>query len=517
MSQHETGAGSVLDLDYVGGFYAELAPVRLNFIAALNGVQGPDLNSAFNYCELGCGLGETTTLLAASMPGGRFWGIDLSEAHIDRARQLAEAGGVDNVQFLAANVAELDPAALPHLDFITMHGLYAWVPEHVRSAIDSFIGHTLKPGGLVHVSYNAQPGAHNLATLRRYYLERAERMPGGLLERASAITDELESLRQAGAPLFRENPTAEKLFEIIRTNDRRYLVHEMFAEGWRPLAFSEMHGRMAAAGLEFVGDCEVLENFIEHCTLQDFTGRIAALSTRIEQESLKDLIHNRTFRRDVYRRPRPGRHPGEAEPLRSTLLCTTQSLAPAASRVKVTGGTIDLAGAWFDRVKELLALRVLTLREILEDSVLSGCPQEDLLNGLKLATIDGAIGPAAKREEPIPEHIPEQLVVKPSLNQSLLRRFDFNANHLVLASPVTGQGVTVSRMEALLLASLEQSAAAAWIRSRMRECGMSLKKSGSTSQVAEGADESAAVAEIVSAFRQIRLPKLIALGVVGPG
>ena len=398
-----------------------------------------------------------------------------------------------------------------------MHGLYAWVPEPVRTAIDAFIGRTLKPGGLVHVSYNAQPGAHNLATLRRYYLERAARMPGTLLERANAVTDELESLRQAGAPLFRENPTAEKLFEIIRNNDRRYLVHEMFAEGWRPLAFSEMHGRMSAAGLEFVGDCEILENFIEHCTLPDFTGRIAALPTRVEQESLKDLVHNRTFRRDVYRRPHPGRSAGAAEALQSTLLCTTQHLAPAAGRVKVTGGTIDLAGAWFDRVKELLALRVLSVREILDDPVLSGCPRDDLLNGLKLATIDGAVGPAVRREEPLPAGAPAQLVVTPSLNQSLLRRFDFNASQLVLASPVTGQGVTVSRMEAMLLASLEQPDAAAWISSRMRECGMSLKKSGTNSQVAEGADETAAVAEITSAFRQVRLPKLIALGVVAAG
>lgn len=506
-------ADSIETLDYVGGFYPELSPVRLNYVCALNGLQGPALDGEFAYCELGSGLGETTTLLAASYPRASFVGIDLSVRHIEAARVLAAEGQVTNVEFLAADIGRLDPDGLPDFDYITMHGLYSWVPESVREGIDRFVRRKLKPGGVLHVSYNAQPGAHNLATLRRYYLERSARMTGSLLDRASAITSELEALRKAGAPLFRENPTAERLFEIIRDSDRRYMVHEMFAPGWQALPFSEVQSRFAAAGLEFVGDSEVLENLVEHCTLPAFTEAIARVADRIEQESLKDLIHNRSFRRDVYRRSSAGDADGETLPLLSTLLYTTHRSADVSARVQVTGGTVDLSGAWFGRLRELLAVRVMTVDELLNDPVLAQCPRGELLNGLKLASVEGAIGPAATRETPSTDSVKCSLKVVPPLNAALIKRFDLNQERLFLASPVTGRGVAVHRMDVLALSAISQLSPEDQMLARLRQAGISLKRPGRDEAVA---DELGAMREIASAFRSQRLPKLMALGVVAP-
>jgi len=514
---HNPDGGIAENLDYVGGVYAEMSPVRLNYVGALNGAVGPCLDSGFDYCELGCGLGDTTNLLAASLPAGRFVGIDLSATHIAAAQSQAAAGRIANVRFIDADVAQLDADSLPDFDFITMHGLYSWVPEPVRASIDAFIRRKLKPGGMLHVSYNAQPGANNLATLRRYYLDRAARMSGGLLERAGTITEELESLRRAGAPLFRENPAAARLFEIIRDNDRRYLVHEMFADGWQPLAFSEAHARFAACGLQFVGDSEIMENLVEHCTLADFTPLILAAPDRCQQESLKDLVHNRSFRRDVYQRPAssPSR-PAGGDPFDSVLLCTTRPRTDLRDQVNVTGGTLSLAGAWFDRVRELLEFRVLSVAEILADPVLRGCPRDDLRNGLKLASIDGAIGPAAQREISISAASTSQMTVVPPLNRALLERFDFQREQLMLASPVTGRGVNVGRMDAMLLAAVDQRSPESWIQQRLRQCGISLKKVGGQELLQSDADELAALHTIRDVFRDQRLPKLASLGLVGP-
>lgn len=507
-------AGSTEDLDYVGGFYAEMSPVRLNFIAALNGVAGPHLDDGFDYCELGCGLGDTTNLLAASLPQGQFVGIDLSETHIGAAQSLASAGGLENIRFLAADVAALDADALPEFDYITMHGLYSWVPEPVRAAIDAFVRRKLKPGGLLHVSYNAQPGANNLATLRRYYIDRAARMSGSLLERADAITRELESLRQAGAPLFRENPTAQRLFEIIRDNDRRYLVHEMFAEGWQPLAFSQAQSRFAACGLRFIGDSEIMENLLEHCTLPDFTAQVAASGDRLQQEALKDLIHNRSFRRDVYQRPDSSASPPAHDLFDALLLCTTQPRGEVREQVQVTGGTLSLAGGWFDRIRELLEYDVLSVAEILADPVLAGCGRNELRQGLKLACIDGALGPAARRDVSRRTLPLERMTIAAPLNRVLLERFSDQRERLVLASPVTGRGVEVGRMEAVLLAATGRPAPVQWIEQWLRECGISLKRSGGEASASGPIDERAALGQIVEVFCSTRLPKLASLGIV---
>ena len=62
-------------LDYPSGFYHEQAPVHMNYIAAIRGWPTPDLSGPFRYCELGCGTGLTTSILAASNPSGAFVGI----------------------------------------------------------------------------------------------------------------------------------------------------------------------------------------------------------------------------------------------------------------------------------------------------------------------------------------------------------------------------------------------------------------------------------------------------------
>ena len=47
---------------------------------------------------------------------------------------------------------------MPASDFITLHGVYSWVPAEVREQIIEIVRRKLKPGGLVMVSYNTMPG-----------------------------------------------------------------------------------------------------------------------------------------------------------------------------------------------------------------------------------------------------------------------------------------------------------------------------------------------------------------------
>ena len=75
-------SGYVSDVEYVGSFYGDLAPPVIDFTCLMNGVAPPARNGRFAYCELGCGVGLTTTCLAAANPQGDFFGVDFNPVEI---------------------------------------------------------------------------------------------------------------------------------------------------------------------------------------------------------------------------------------------------------------------------------------------------------------------------------------------------------------------------------------------------------------------------------------------------
>jgi len=82
-------SGYVGDVAYTLGFYRELSPTYLSLACVLNGVDGPNPTKALRYCELGCGRGYGTALLAVANPNVEFVRIDFNPSHIAEARTLA--------------------------------------------------------------------------------------------------------------------------------------------------------------------------------------------------------------------------------------------------------------------------------------------------------------------------------------------------------------------------------------------------------------------------------------------
>ena len=59
--------------------------------------------------ELGCGAGGNLLPMAATLPGGQFVGIDLSERQVYMAQTAAQAANLGNVEFLAGDALSLAP------------------------------------------------------------------------------------------------------------------------------------------------------------------------------------------------------------------------------------------------------------------------------------------------------------------------------------------------------------------------------------------------------------------------
>jgi ubiquinone/menaquinone biosynthesis C-methylase UbiE len=78
------------------------------------------LAEGIRVLDAGCGRGRILTRLAALYPRSRFVGMDLSREACDYARDKAAQDGLENVEFIAADLSAFDTTAEPEaFDFVT--------------------------------------------------------------------------------------------------------------------------------------------------------------------------------------------------------------------------------------------------------------------------------------------------------------------------------------------------------------------------------------------------------------
>lgn len=294
------GAGYLLETPYTGDFYSHLSPAWMSYIARINGCSGPSLEGGFDWCELGCGLGRTAALLAATHPEGRFQACDINVQHIQKANALREAAGLSNVAFHLASIRQMLDLPTPDFDFITLHGVYSWVPQEVREQIHEFVRRKLKPGGLVLLSYNAMPGWAHMQPLKRLLNEHAEQAQGTAFERAQIAFDQVRSLAQAGAAFFVVNPAAARHLDQLATKDIRYIVHEYLTPHNNAFYFKDVAGSFSAMGLDFAGSMTPADNYLDLMVPPAFRERLSGNGDRLTTEALRDFVMDTSFRKDLF-------------------------------------------------------------------------------------------------------------------------------------------------------------------------------------------------------------------------
>ena len=385
-------------MNYSTGFYHEQGPVHIAYICALYGFPAPDPAGSYDYCELGCGTGLTSNVLAAANPQSRFVAIDLSPSHIEIAKDLAEASELTNIRFLADDIQAVDLSDFPQFDFITMHGLYSWIDDATQAAVDRFIAAKLNTGGALYVSYNTLPGFSSISPFRQFFVDMAARLDGDPLTKAEKILATLEDLKSKGAPFFNDHPIARQVLERMPKHGLNYIAHEFLPPGCRAFYFKEVNDRMAAAGLTFVGSSYAIDAIDDYSIAPAFLPQLNEIDDRVARESTKDFINNRTFRRDVYAKAEslPSAEQRSAL-LDKTLFSLSVGPAQVPKKVEIVTGDLEITGTTFDRLKHCLATEVHSLEELRKDAELSKLPVEELRAALSVMTLDDFVAPSARR------------------------------------------------------------------------------------------------------------------------
>ncbi|MFM9881321.1 MAG: class I SAM-dependent methyltransferase [Burkholderiaceae bacterium] len=295
--------GYFAESGYTYGFYPEVSPARLGWIAHLKGLQQP--GSHFRYIDMGCGQGLGLLILASCYPQAEFVGIDFMPEHIAHARQLAKRAGLTNVtliegDFLALNA---DPSALKDLggagtfDYAVAHGITTWIAPEVREALFGLTAKLLGPGGLFYNSYNTYPGWLAATPFQHLVSQLQSGNTGkGALQEAIAITEQLQG---AGSALFKLLPSLKDRMESMKKQDAAYLVQEYNNQYWEPVFCATMLKLAESHKMQFLASATLPEVF-EGCMPPALQTIIKAQTDPTLAETVRDLAISQSFRRDIY-------------------------------------------------------------------------------------------------------------------------------------------------------------------------------------------------------------------------
>jgi len=502
-------SGYVTDLGYTHGFYRELTPALLSFLALSRGQSGPDAAAGLDYCELGCGQGLSMNLLAAANPQIRFHATDFNPSQIAGAKALAEQAGLSNIAFYDRAFAEFaDAPELPgSFDIISLHGIYSWINEDNRAAIVDFIRRKLKVGGLVYISYNALPGWAAAAPMRHLMYLHGKARGGPTASRLEPALAFVDQMQQAGAGFFRANPGLQERFDRVKGQNRNYLAHEYMNDAWTLLYHSQVAEELSAAKLSYLGSAALLEQVDAINLTSEQQQIMAGIDDPVLRETVRDYMTNQQFRRDVFvKGPVPLSPRASQEAWLDWRFALSVNRADVALKINGAQGEATLQEEVYKPLLDGLDGGARTVREMLSEPAIANLGWARLQQALTVLVGVGHLQPClpAKDEG-------KRARATKAFNQAVLQRAQDNGELQYLASPVTGGGIMVGRFPQLFLKALGEGrkqpqdwAEAAW--RLLQGQGQRLIKDGKTLDTPE--DNLAELTDRANAFAQKQLPVL---------
>jgi SAM-dependent methyltransferase len=497
-------AAYLTDVPYLRHFCKELAPPMLRAAAALNGFSPPP-DDAFDYCELGCGPGDTLATLAAASPQARFVGVDFSAAHIAAARALAASGGLGNVRLLEMDFGALSGEPLPDFDYVCANGVLSWIAPETRRAIFELAAARLKPGGVLAVSYNALPGWAAIAPLRRLLQDTSAAVEGTSLDRARYGLAMAKLFCDAGAEYFTSHPSAREMVDTMLRLGPTYVAHEYLGSEWHPLYFADVAAEAGACGLRFAGQVPLYLNYRDLVIPIPARDLFHRMTDRAAYEALKDFAINEFFRRDLYVKGATHDEASTRDYMATTRFGTLAPATRVKREVRLRHHTLRYEGALFDALLDRLTERASTVAELAADPSLTAFGTAPIQDAVLRLLLGEQAAPMRANAPAVPR----------AYNTAILEQPLSPTHPAVLSSPVAGTGVALSQLEAVSLRVLTQVLPAdrdRWLLALV--AAQPLRLLQGERLVEDPRQKVRILATEVDRFRRERLAKAVELGLV---
>lgn len=493
--------GYLSEVSYTHRYHEGQDPATISFLAAINCANNMDTNESFRYFELGCGNGVTVNALAAANPHAVFYANDLSEEHCRNARELAEAGQVDNVEILQASFADLLESDFKPFDIITLHGIYTWVSRDNRSQLVAFLRRFLKPNGLVYISYNCSPGNAGFVPVRQFLNEMMKVSEGDFDQRVKGAFNFLWDA-SGSMPFFNVFGREKNRLSEFAKKNRNYVIHELFTKDWTLFFHKEVAEELAPAGLTYFANRDVVQNFPEYLMSGDTLKQYRSIEDIGMAEMFSDLALGRQFRKDLFIR----NGGGDGERLSQRVLLEGRWIALAKPREEMTYrekiqvGFVTLQRMVYEPIIEALEEGPQSVASLLSKLHCGEEEESTFFKRLLKLVAFGYVAPCFSLDR-----IEGKRQSALRFNRAIMGRRVNGVRHDVMVSPVLGAGVPVPRIEQFFIrARNEGLEPIAFALRQLEEGGLSLlNRSG---DVLKGEEE--CLAEIEARFEKFRSRRL---------
>ena len=268
------------------------------------------------------------------------------------------------------------------------------------------------------------------------------------LARIDAAFNFVEKLCVTEPIYARANPTVAGHLKACKGFDRVYLAHEYLNRNWLPIPFAEMAKKLARAKLTYACSANLLD-FVDAINLtaaqQAF---LAEIPDPMFRQSVRDFIVDKQYRRDYWVKGlrRLSTVEQTEEIARQRLILTTGS-ADIAMRLSSTLGEISLIDPVYAPIIERLAdHKPASIGEIAEVLTSRGVSMDRGYVALAILAGKGDLQPARDAAA-----VEKAKVQTDKFNLYMLAKARGSDQLSFLASPVTGGGIGVSRIQQLFL------------------------------------------------------------------
>jgi SAM-dependent methyltransferase len=415
-----------------------------------SGIKSPEFTTA---CELGFGQGISTNIHAAASECSWF-GTDFNPAQAGFAQELAKVSGSGASLYDEAFEDFCNRSDLPDFDYIGLHGIWSWISEKNREVIVDFARRRLKVGGVLYVSYNTMPGWAAFAPMRKLMTQHAEIIGSegkGIVDRIDGSLAFSEELLKTNPKFLQANPQIADRIAKLKDQNRHYLAHEYFNRDWHPMHFSEMLGSLESAKVGYACSADYLDQLDSINFTQDQLKLLNSVPDLMLRQSIRDFMMNTQFRKDYWIkgvRRQPYYDQLEAIKDESVILCNLREEVPLtiACGLGEANLTENIYGPILDFISDNKAH---SIGDILEAVQNKDIQLIQVVEALILLGHSSKINSVQKQQTVQMEESCGRL------NNYLMGLSRSTGDQDYLASPVTGGGIQVSRLEQLYLLGLQ--------------------------------------------------------------
>lgn len=473
--------GYVTEVGYTCGYYPDLNPLRAGFCLLMEGWAPPPPGPC---CELGFGQGVSLAMHAAADPQRRWWGNDFNPAHALHARGLVDAAGVDAVVTEQSFEDFCARSDLPEFAFIAVHGVWSWVSDANRLRIVDFLQRRLMPGGVLYLSYNLTAGWAALMPLRQLLVAHESQAAPPGRDRAANAREAVAFVQRVfglDSVLLHHVPSLRARAADLQGKPPGYLLHEYMNRDWRPMSFSEVHGQLQAARLDFACSTDLHARLLDIQLSPEQQALLAQIESPLLRTEVADTFGGQRLRRDLWvRGQRRLTRMEQLERLQQMHVVLTLDPADVPRTIKGACGEATMVPRSLDALLDELvrANGAVPLGALLQRLAARGISADEALTLVAslvgLEAVAPALDPARTRAaRPATER----------LNAHLLQRAVRRQDLAWMASPVTGGALPVApTLQALLAARAAAPAQpAAWaaaVWDALQQHGHELAKDG---------------------------------------